>query len=129
MAGRKRAAPAEGGEQADADAAGNERHRQYGANRLVDEPGAAGGRRGGHGGERGRPARRQPIAEATDGTMGQRARGGGAREAEPRVQLQLAAVETEQPDRGGIGRNLRLRVGREAAHDDLEIEGIGGHGD
>ena len=95
MAGRKRAAPAEGGEQADADAAGNERHRQYGANRLVDEPGAAGGRRGGHGGERGRPARRQPIAEATDGTMGERARGGGAPEAEPRVQLQLAAVETE----------------------------------
>src|SRR2546427_545001 len=58
-------------------------------------PSAAGGRRGGQGRERGRPARRQPLAEATDGTMGERARGGGAREAEPRVQLQLAAVETE----------------------------------
>ena len=129
MAGRKRAAPPEGGEEADADAAGDERYRQHGADRLVGEPGAAGGRRDGHGGQRGRPPRRQPLAEAADGTMGERARGGGAREAEPRVQLQLAAVETEQPDRGGIGRNMRLRVGREAAHDDLEIEGIGGHGD
>ncbi len=129
MAGRKWAAPSEGGEQADADATGNERHRQHGANRLVGEPGAAGGRREGHGGERGRPACRQPLAEAADGTMGQRARGGGAREAEPRVQRQFAAVETEQPDRGGVGRNLRLRVGRQAAHDELEIEDIGGHAD
>src|SRR6266550_3416930 len=43
LAGGRRPAPAEGGEQADADAAGNERHRQHGANRLVGEPGAAGG--------------------------------------------------------------------------------------
>src|SRR5947199_134450 len=87
--------------------------------------GALRGRRDGHGGQRGRPPRRQPLAEAADGTMGERARGGGAREAEPRVQLQLAAVETEQPDRGGIGRNLHLRVGRETTHDELEIEDIG----